>query len=87
MSQPSSAPQQVALTVTKNKTQLMDMICYELMSTVELLNLPNSLVITGEIPIPSELCNALQILRPDLKTMQEVADVIIPLQVVYLESL
>ena len=41
-------PQQVALTVPKNKTQLIDMICDEVVSTVELLNLPNSLVVTGK---------------------------------------
>ena len=35
-------PQQVALTVTKNETQLIDMICDELVSTVELLSLPKS---------------------------------------------
>ena len=58
-------PQQVALTITKNKTQLIDMICDELVSTVELLNLPYSLVVTGKITIPTEVCNGLQILRPD----------------------
>ena len=63
------------------------MICDELVSTVELLNLPNSLVVTGRLPIPTEVCNGLQILRPDLKTMHEEADVIIPHQVVYLASL
>ena len=63
------------------------MICDELVSTVELLNLPNSLVVTGKIPIPTEVCNGLQILRPDLKTMHEEADVIIPHQVVYLAIL
>ena len=39
-------PQQVALTVSKNKTQLIDMICDELVSTVELSNIPNSLIVT-----------------------------------------
>ena len=63
------------------------MICDELVSTLELLNLPNSLVVTGEIPTHTEVCNGLQILRPDLKTMHEEADVIIPHQVVYLASL
>ena len=63
------------------------MICDELVSTVELLNIPNSLVVTGKIPIPREVCNGLQILRPDLKTMHEEADVFIPHQVVYLASL
>ena len=63
------------------------MICDELVSTLELLNLPNSLVVTGKILIPTEVCNGLQILRPDLKTMHKEADVIIPHQVVYLASL
>ena len=68
-------PQLVALTLTKTTTQLIDMICDELVSTVELLNLPNSLVVTGKIPIPTEVCSGLQILRPDLKTMHKEADV------------
>ena len=42
--------QEVSLTVTKNITQLIDMICDELLSTVALLNLPNSFVVTGKIP-------------------------------------
>ncbi len=37
--------------------------------------------------IPTEVCSGLQIIRPDLKTMHEEADVIIPNQVVYLASL
>ena len=57
------------------------------MSAVELLNLPNSLVVTEKIPIPTEVCNGLQIPRPDLKTMHEEADVIIPHQVIYTASL
>ena len=57
------------------------------MSSVELLNLPNSLVVTEKIPIPTEVCNGLQIPRPDLKTMHEEADVIIPHQVIYMASL
>ena len=60
------------------------MICDELVSTVELSNLP---VVTGTTSIPTEVCNGLQILRPNLKTMHEEADVIIPHQVVYLASL
>ncbi len=80
-------PQDVALTVTKNKIQLIDMICDELVSSVALLNLPNSFVVTGKSPIPTEVCSGLQIIRPDLKTMHEEADVIIPNQVVYLASL
>ena len=63
------------------------MICDELVSTVELLNLPNIIVVTGKTPIPTEVCDVLQILRADLQTMHEEADVIIPHQVVYLASL
>ena len=44
-------------------------------------------MVTGKIPIPTEVCNGLQIPRPDLKTMHEEADVIIPPQVIYLASL
>ncbi len=81
-------PQDVALTVTKNKIQLIDMICDELVSSVALLNLPNSCVVTGKSPIVERIhCSGLQIIRPDLKTMHEEADVIIPNQVVYLASL
>ena len=60
------------------------MICDELVSTVELSNLP---VVSGTTSLPTEVCNGLQILRPDLKTMHEEADVIITHQVVYLASL
>ena len=59
------------------------MICDELLFTIVLLNLPNSFVVTGKTPIPTEF----QILRPDLKTMHEEADVIIPNQEVYLANL
>ena len=86
MSQLSTASSTSCSNRYKKKTQLIDMICDELVSTVELSNLPNSLVITGKTPIPTEVCNGLQILRPDLKTMHEEADVIIPHQVVYLAS-
>ena len=50
------------------------MICDEHVSTVELLNLPNSLVVNGKIPIPTEVCNGLQILRTNLKTMHKEGD-------------
>ena len=70
-----------------HQKNLIDMTCNELVSTVELLDLPNSLVVTGKIPTPTEVCNGLQILRPDLKTIHEEADVFIPHQVVHLASL
>ena len=88
MSQLSSAPSTSCSNChKKQQTQLIDMICDELVSTVEPLNLPNSLVVTGKISIPTEVCNGLQIPRPDLKTMHGEADVIIPHKVVYLTSL
>ena len=80
-------PQQAAQTGIKTTTQLIDMICDELVSTVQLLNLYNSLAVTGKIPKPTEVCNGLQILRHDLKTMHKEADVIIPHQEVCLTSL
>ena len=64
-------PQEVSLIITKNKTQLIDMTCDELLCTVALLNLTNSFIVTESnyktIPIPTEVCSQLQILRPDLK--------------------
>ena len=63
------------------------MIHGELLSTVTLLNLPNSLVVTGKTPLHTEACSGLQILRPDLKTMHDESDVIIPNQVEYLANL
>ena len=82
-----SSASSTSCSFTKNRIQLIGMICEELVSTAELLNLPNILVVTGKIPISTEVCNGLQILRPDLKTMHVGADVIIPHQVVYLASL
>lgn len=75
-------PQQTVLHVSKNKIQLIDMICDMLMSTIN----PNSLVITGKSPVPVEVNNGLIIQRCDLKTLHEEADIIIPRQVVYLAS-
>ena len=39
------SPQQVALTVTKKQNTTYDMICDELVSTADLLNLPKSIVV------------------------------------------
>ena len=61
-------PQEVSLTVTKNITQLIDMICDELLSTVALLNISNSFIVTGKTPMPTEVCSGLQILRLDLRS-------------------
>lgn len=80
-------PQQIVLTVTKNKIQLIDMICDMLTSTVKGLGNPNSLVITGKSPVPVEVSNGLIIPRHDLKTLHEEADIIIPQQVVYLSGI
>ena len=63
------------------------MICEEFLSTLALLNLSHSFIVTGKTLKPTEVCSGLQILRPDLKTMHEEADVIIPNQIVYLAKL
>ena len=53
-------PQEVSLTITKNRTQVIDMTCDELLCTVALLNLPSSFIVTGSnyetTPIPTEVC-------------------------------
>ena len=78
-------PQEVSLTVTKNKTQPVNMICDELLSTVALLNISNRQSYWKNTDTYRR-CRGLQILRPDLKIMHEEADVIIPNQVVYLAN-
>ena len=58
-------PQKVVLTVTKNKLQLIEIIC------------EHNLVITGQSEVPVEVHKGIVINRRDLKTSQEEADVII----------
>ena len=78
--------QQVVLSVTKNKLQLIELICEELQ---QLDDVPHntSLVITWISPVPMEvICDAL-VQRFDLKTTHEEADVIIPQKVVALADM
>ena len=63
------------------------MMCNELVLSEEQSNLPNSLVVNGEMRIPTEVCNWLRVQRSDLKTTHEEADIIVPHQVVYLANI
>ena len=78
--------QQVVFSVTKNKVQLIDVICEELQQLDD-VSLNTSLVITGRSPVPMAVRNEPLVQRIDLKTTQEEADVIIPQQVVVLADI
>ena len=78
--------QQVVLSVTKNKVQLIDLICEELKQFDD-VPLSTSLVITARSPVPMEVRSDALVQRFDLKTTHEQADVIIPQQVVVLADL
>ena len=75
--------QRVVLSVTKNKFQLIDLICEELQQLDD-VPLNTSIVITGIYPVPMEVRSDPLVQRFDLKTTHEEADVIIPQQVVAL---
>ena len=84
----SSIPiKQVVLTVTKNKIQLIDLICEERLLMVEKMNAYKIFVVTGKNHTHIEVCNGVRIQRQDLRTAHEEADVIIPQQVIYLSSI
>ena len=78
--------QQVVLSVTKNKVQLIDLICEELQQLDD-VPLNTSLVITGISPVPMEVRSDALVQRFDLKATHEKADVIIPRQVVALADM
>ncbi len=78
--------QQVDLSVTKNKVQLIDLICEELQQLDD-VPLNTSLVITGRSPVPMEVRSDALVQQFDLKTTHEEADVIIPQQVVALADM
>ena len=78
--------QQVVLSVTKNKVQLIYLICDELQQLVD-VPLNTSLVITWRYPVPMEVRSDSLFQRFDLKTTHEEADVIIPQQVVALADM
>lgn len=83
--------QHTILTVTENKVQLIDIICEQLQEKAR--NIPatdasfnHRLMITGSSQAPSEIHMGVLIVRNDLRTSHEEADVIIPQQVVYAAS-
>ena len=78
--------QQVVLSVTKNKVQLIELICEELQQLDD-VPLNTSLVITGRSPVQMEVRSDALVQRFDLKTTHEEADVIIPQQVVALADM
>ena len=78
--------QQVVLSVTKNKVQLIDLMCEELQQLDD-VSLNTSLVITGRFPVPIEVRSDALVQLFDLKTTHEEADVIIPKQVVELADM
>ena len=78
--------QQVVLSVTKNKVQLIDLICEELQQPDD-VPLNTSLVITGRSQVPMEVRSDALVQRVGLKTTHEEADVIIPQHVVALADM
>ena len=78
-------PKNVCLTVSKNKLQLITLICIYLREwSKQLPQNGRKLVVTGPDSIPIEICNANTQERLDLQTTHEEADVIIIKQVVVL---
>ncbi len=80
-------PKNVCLTVTKNKVQLIALICVHLRLWCD--QLPQNgrlLVVTGSEPTPIEISDGIIRERPDLRTTHEEADVIITQQVVHLAN-
>ena len=82
--------QQLVLTVTENKAQLIDMICEQV--KIKALSIPankefnHNLLVIGSSEVPQEICSGVVVDRIDLKTTYEEADVIIPQQMVYAVS-
>jgi len=72
--------QKVVLAVPHNKKQLIGLLCQYLVDHVS-SNI-NKLVITGESPVPVQLCEDTVIDREDLRTTHEEADTIIVQQMV-----
>ena len=77
-------PQSVMLTGRKNKEQLIDFIVSELTYRIQGYRHPTSLTITGRLPVPVEIKGGSTIMRQDMKTTHEEADVIIPQQMMNL---
>ena len=75
--------QQVVLSVTKNKVQLIDLICEQL-HKLDDERLKTSLVIRGRYPVLMKVRSKALVQRIDLNTTYEEADGIIPQQVMAL---
>ena len=79
--------QQLVLTVTEKKTQLINLICEQVKNKA--LSIPANeeepnlkLLITGSSRVPQEICSGVVVNRINVKTTHEEADVIIPQQMV-----
>ena len=66
---------------TKNKTQLIELISMGLLSMAKSQSFERKLVVTSAKPDPIQCQSGLIIVRQDLRTTHEEADVIIPMQV------
>ena len=73
-------PQKVMLTVTRNKVQLIDLICEDMAFHKDYFS-QHKLVHTGSDPVPVEINSGVIIKRQDMKTTQEEADTMIVQQV------
>ena len=73
-------PQKVMLTVTRNKVQLIDLICEDMAFHKEYFS-QHKLVLTGSDPVPVEINSGVIVKRQDMKTTQEEADAMIVQQV------
>lgn len=76
--------QKVAITVSKNKAQLIDLICEDLANHSQEFQ-HHKLVITDSLPTPIELHKDISILRHDMKTTHEEADTILVQQVAFVQ--
>ena len=79
--------QQVDLSVTKNKVQLIDLICEELQNNLTMCPLTPAWSLQGDYPVPMEVRSDALVQRFDLKTTHEGTYVAIPLQVVALADM
>ena len=69
-------PQKVVLTVSQNKTALIDLLFQDLLNHADEFHC-HQLVVTESHPVPVKLHKGLAIDRKDLQTTQEEADTII----------
>ena len=76
--------QKVAITVSKNKAQLIDLICEDLANHSQEFQ-HHKLVITGSLPTPIELHKGISIVHHDMKTTHEDADTILVQQVAFVQ--